>query len=503
VNDASPLLAVDEVSLSYGRINAVRKASFTLGKGEVVGLCGHNGAGKSSVVRMLAGLAAPDSGTIGFDGTACSFASVHDAQLRGIALVDQEISVIPALTVAENLALGEPGLGLFGRLSDTDVRTRLAAVGLADVAPGTYLEDLTIGHRQLVEIARALGRKAQLFILDEPTATLNSADIETVFAAVREVSRQGCGVIYVSHRLDEILDLCHRVVVMRDGAVVANVPVAGLTGDELVALMLGHSPESVQSAPTGIRQGGATLSIRNLSAGLVLRDFNLAAAAGRIVGIAGQVGSGASEILRAAAGMMPDARGRIFIDTMELKIGDPRQAQGCGIGYVTADRKGEGLFLSRTVAENFVATRLPALSRHGRLAPRRLLSAANAVARAVGVDINRLGEPVTRLSGGNQQKVFLGRCLDRSDMKVLLMDEPTRGVDVGGRADIHAIIRKVAADGAIVIFASSDLDEILGLADEIVVMRGGRMVSHRPRTETDHVRLLSDMTHASHQTLAA
>ncbi|MFO0991193.1 MAG: sugar ABC transporter ATP-binding protein [Hyphomicrobiales bacterium] len=502
MTNADPLLAVDELCLSYGRVNAVRNASFSVGKGEIVGLCGHNGAGKSSIVRMLSGLVAPDAGNIALNGEPCRFRNVHDAQSRGIALVDQEISIIPALTVAENLALGEPGLGFFERLPETQIRERLSAVGLAEVKASTYLEDLSIGHRQLVEIARALGRKAQLFILDEPTATLNAADIETVFAAVRRVAARGCGVIYVSHRLDEVLALCHRVIVMRDGAIVADTPIAGLTGDDLVTLMLGHHTVAEAAAPS-TSKGTNRLTIHNLAAGPVLRRFSLAAEGGRVLGIAGQVGSGASEILRAAAGMMPDARGRIFINRDEVRLGDPQYALRCGIGYATADRKGEGLFLSRNIAENLVATRLDALTKHGVLTLPRLFSAARKIAQVVGVDAGRLRETVSRLSGGNQQKVFLGRGLERTDMRVLLLDEPTRGVDVGGRAEIHAIIRKAAANGAIIVFASSDLDEVLGLADDIVVMRGGRKVSHRKRAETDHARLLSDMTHSAHQSHAA
>jgi ABC-type sugar transport system ATPase subunit len=503
VTKADPLLAVAELSLSYGRIKAVRNASFTVGKGEIVGLCGHNGAGKSSIVRMLSGLVAPDQGTISLSGQTCRFASVHEAQLKGIALVDQEISVIPALTVAENLALGEPGLGFAGRLGESEIHDRLQAVGLGHVKGSTYLEDLSIGHRQLVEIARALGRKAQLLILDEPTATLNAADIETVFAAVRQVAARGCGVIYVSHRLDEVLALCNRVVVMRDGAVVADAPVDGLTGDDLVTLMLGHHPVAETEAGSSQHASATRLRIRNLAAGQVLRNFSLEAAGGRILGIAGQVGSGASEILRAAAGMMPDARGHVAVGQIAVKLGDPRHALHCGIGYATADRKGEGLFLSRSIAENLVATRLDTLTTRGALLPRRLFDAARSIADAVSVDASRLRETVGRLSGGNQQKVFLGRGLERKDMRVLLLDEPTRGVDVGGRAEIHNIIRKAAAAGTIVIFASSDLDEVLTLADDIVVMRGGRKVSHRKREDTDHARLLADMTHAAHQPHAA
>ncbi|MBL8582044.1 MAG: sugar ABC transporter ATP-binding protein [Rhizobiaceae bacterium] len=498
----TPLLSVEGLTLSYGRLKAVDSASFSLGPGEVLGLCGHNGAGKSSVVRMLSGLIAPDAGRIVIDGEARSFSSVRDAQTQGVALVDQELSVIPALTVAENLALGEPGLGIGGRISDGEARARLDAVGLGGLDPARYLEDLTIGQRQLVEIARAMGRKARLFILDEPTATLNSADIEHVFSAIRAVTARGCSVIYVSHRLDEVLALCDRIVVMRDGAVVAALPIAEVSGERLVTLMLGHVPEQPTAQAVPASAGRPVLQMESLDAGAVLRGFSMTANAGTVTALAGQVGSGAADVLRALAGLAPEARGRVTVEGSPLPLGDPRRSLAAGIGYVSGDRKGEGLFLSRSIAENLVSTRLPDIARAGLLTPSWLKAQAARIARSVGVDVTRLPEAVSRLSGGNQQKVFLGRCLERDDLRVVLLDEPTRGVDVGGRADIHAIIRAIAARGVVVLFASSDLDEVLGVADDIVVMRGGRLVSRRPRVETDSARLLSDMTHSKGQEAA-
>ncbi len=503
MSDVAPLLSVKNLSLSYGRIKAVLGASFSLGAGQVLGLCGHNGAGKSSIVRMLSGLVAPDSGSILIDGEARSFASVRDAQQQGVALVDQELSVVPALTVAENLALGEPGLGLGGRISLSEARARLDAVGLIGLDPGRYLEDLSIGQRQLVEIARAMGRKARLFILDEPTATLNAADIEHVFAAIKRVTARGCSVIYVSHRLDEVLKLSDSIVVMRDGAVVAALPTAEVSGEKLVMLMLGHAPTPTAAHTAVPADAASALRIEALDAGAVLRGFELSAAAGTVTALAGQVGSGASDVLRAVGGLAHEARGRVSVGDRHLRLGDPRRSVRAGIGYLSADRKGEGLFLSRSIAENLVATRLPDIASAGVLPPSRARNIAARIARSVGVDTSRLGEAVLRLSGGNQQKVFLGRCLERDDLKVLLLDEPTRGVDVGGRADIHAIIRAVAARGVVVLLASSDLDEVLAVADDIVVMRGGRKVSRRRRADTDSARLLSDMTHSAAETVLA
>lgn len=491
----APLLSFERVSLSYGSFKAVREASFSLKAGEVLGLCGHNGAGKSSVVRMLSGLHRPDEGRIVLGGAPCSFRSVRDAQRQGVALVDQELSVIPALTVAENLALGEPGLGLRGALPREEVRRRLDAVGLDRLDPFSHIEDLSIGERQLVEIARAMGRDARLFILDEPTATLNTADIAHVFRAVRKVAAAGCGVIYVSHRLDEVLSLCQRIVVMRDGAVTADEPAGNLDAARLVELMIGHAPAPVA------RSGGATvgghpiLEIRNLSTGPTVDNFNLSVMAGTVTAIAGQVGSGGSDVLHALAGLTPAAKGNIGVGGRRVPIGSPHASISAGVGFLSADRKGDGLFLSRSIRENLLATRLSTLSPRGFLHRSKMRATARTIASRVGIDQNRLGESVRRLSGGNQQKTFLGRCMERDDIRVLLLDEPTRGVDVGGRADIHVLLRALAAQDVAVVFASSDLDEVLSLADDVVVMRSGRIVSQVPVAETDNVRLLSDMTH--------
>ncbi|MBL8577604.1 MAG: sugar ABC transporter ATP-binding protein [Mesorhizobium sp.] len=492
----SPLLSVERVSLSYGRFKAVREASFSLGAGEVLGLCGHNGAGKSSIVRMLSGLLRPDSGQIVLDGAPCAFRSVSDAQRQGVALVDQELSVIPALTVAENLALGEPGLGLRGTLPREEARRRLDAVGLDHLDPSRPLEDLSIGERQLVEIARAIGRDARLFILDEPTATLNTADIEHVFKAVRRIAAAGCGVIYVSHRLDEVLALCQQIVVMRDGAVIAEQRAEDLNAAKLVELMIGHAPKPVTKTARTADDGSRILEVSGLSTEPTVDDFNLAVRPGTVTAIAGQVGSGGSDVLRALAGLAPTAQGDVMVQGRRVPLGAPRRSISAGIGFLSADRKGEGLFLSRSISENLLATRLRALSPHAVLQGSRMRATARKIASRIGIDQNRLGEPVRRLSGGNQQKTFLGRCMERDDISVLMLDEPTRGVDVGGRADIHMLLRELASQGVAVIFASSDLEEVLSLADDVVVMRAGRIVSNVPVAETDNVRLLSDMTHA-------
>lgn len=503
-SDTTPVARLREVSRSFGAIAAVDAVSFDVRPGEAHALCGHNGAGKSTVVKLLSGLLRPDGGGIELGGEAVELRSPQEAQARGVALVDQELSVVPALSVLDNVLLGRLGESFLQRPRQARARTRalLDEVGLTDVDPRDRLEDLSIGQRQLVEIARALGREARLLILDEPTATLSGAEIEHVFAAIRRVTASGRGVIYVSHRLDEVMQLCQRVTVMRDGRLVETADVAAIDGDRLVELMLGEHPPAPAPAVPG-SGGEPALTIAGLSAGAKTRGFGLSAERGRIYGLAGQVGSGAGEVLRALGGLEPGARGEVRMDARALPLGSPVRAAAAGVAYLSNDRKGEGLFLGQTVAANLVATRLRELSRWGVMRPRAAADAADALVGAIGLAPERTHEPVGNLSGGNQQKVLLGRCLDRPQTRLLLLDEPTRGVDVKGRADIHELIRGAARDGVTVLFASTELDEILDLADVVVTMRAGRIVTRRERADATAAGVLADMTHAPAEEEAA
>ncbi|MCW2840531.1 MAG: Sugar transporter ATP-binding protein [Aeromicrobium sp.] len=492
--DVPARLELRSVRRSFGAIQAVSDATLSIRAGEIHALCGHNGAGKSTVVKMICGLLEPGGGEILLDGEPVSLHSTHDAQRLGIALVDQELSVIPHLTVAENLMLGSVGEPTFLRRSTIRRRAGelLARVGLT-CSPDTLLEHLSIGERQLVEIARALSRGARVLLLDEPTATLSSAEIELVFDAVRATAAEGCAVIFVSHRLGEVIELCDRVTVMRDGRTVAESSTSGMHPNEIVHQMLGALPEKVAKAPLGAAP--VMLRLRELAVPGVFQDVSLDISAGRIYALAGQVGSGASEVLRSVAGLYPSSTGAIDLDDRPVPQGRPGAAQRRGIAFASGDRKSEGLFLTKDVRTNLVVTRLPSVSTAGVVRRGRVRRESTDVAQVAGIDPSRLHTPVEQLSGGNQQKVLVGRSLADDRVKVLLLDEPTRGVDVGGRGAIHQTLRAAANDGMAVIFASTELDELIELADTVVTMREGRIVSIYEGSATEAA-VLNDITHA-------
>jgi len=498
LGQAQPRVSVESLARSFGGVPAVREVTFTVGSGKIHALCGHNGAGKSTVVKMLSGQLTPDHGLIRIDGQAVKLSSRQAALRLGIALVDQELSVVPTLSVLDNLLLGDIAAPLVNRRRAAVARCRqvIREVGLERLSPDQPLSSLSIGERQLVEIARALSQNARLVILDEPTATLGDVESERVFAAIRRVAARGCAVIYVSHRLPEVLELCDTVTVLRDGRRIATTPAALLTVDELIVQMLGEAPHRLGAARPPDPQLTRALRIEHLHVPGLVEDFTLTAQVGRVYGLAGQLGSGTSDVLRALAGLHPRATGAVQLRDRPVPFRTPVGVARAGMAFLSNDRKSEGLFLDKPIAENLLATRLPDLARAGILRPRRERQAARSAAGLAGLSDRRLGEAVSALSGGNQQKVFVGRCLGREDVFALLLDEPTRGVDIGGRAAIHRLLRTAADAGLVVLFASTELEELLELGDVIVTMREGRMVA-RYEGVTDGAVLMRDMIHGT------
>ena len=497
--DRQVLLEIVGLSKSYGSVRAVRDLSLDVRVGEVHAICGHNGAGKSTLVKTLVGLVRPDEGAIRFDGQELSLRNPHDAQTHGIALVNQELSLVPELSVEDNIFLGGLGVPLLYRrrhLSE-HARSVLDQLGLRHVRLRTPVETLSIGERQLVEIARLLVRNARLLILDEPTATLSKPEIERVFRATRDLVAQGRSVIFVSHRLDEVFELCDRVTVLRDGMRVGTHEIAEIDRRSLIALMLGEMEGAKTHADHEHAlpgSGAEVVRIDRLHVPGSVEEVSLTLESGIITGLAGQVGSGTSTVLRALGGLVPNASGAIEVAGTKVLLNTPRRAAAAGVLYIPNDRQREGLFLGQTVERNLTVTRLRRLSRLGVLLRRRVQRSARELAAIASVPLDRLGYPAQSLSGGNQQKVLLTRALRLERTALLALDEPTRGVDVGGRAEIHNLIRETARQGTAVIFSSTELDEVLDLADVVVTIFAGRIVSVVPRAQASASAILADMT---------
>ncbi len=491
-----PVLAIEGVTKRFGPNTVLKTVSLSLEPGEVRAICGENGAGKSTLVKILTGLYAPDEGGITLDGKAVTIASPQHAQGLGIALVAQELSLAPALSVLDNIWLGNREVPLFHRRKDLRVRARAALdqIGLSDLALDTPASALSIGRRQLVEIARMLTRDARILFLDEPTATLSDVEIERIFNALRALKAAGKTVVYITHRLGEVFDVCDSVSVLRNGELVDTRRTAEIDRGALMALMLGRSAGEMYPSWQS-RSGTAALIVKNLQVLPLVQNFSLVAERGTVTCIAGQIGSGAITVLRALAGLSAVATGEVEVLGRPMRLRSVLAAQSAKVQFISEDRAGEGVFLRLTAERNLVATKLRQHTKWGVLARKKLRETAVRLAAAVGIDRARLRSPVDDLSGGNQQKLAFGRWIGGAEPGVLLMNEPTRGVDVGARAEIYRLIREFCDRGYCVVMASSDLEEVLGMADVVVTMYRGGQVGRYRRGEVDMHGVLADITH--------
>lgn len=488
------LIEMSNISKAFGGSIALKGVSLALLPGSVHALMGENGAGKSTLMKILAGVHRPDAGEIRKNGKPVAFARPKDALDAGISTVFQELSLLPNLTIAENMFLGREPKRRFGMVDyammNQLARRALSELGL-DLDPATLVAELSMAERQFVEIAHGIKADANVFILDEPTAALNAADVETLNRQIRRLRDAGKAIVYISHRMDEIFAICDTITVLKDGELVATRPVAQMTPDRLIAMMVGRELKDL-FPPRGAAPGDILLDIRDFQIDSDSKPFSLLLRKGEIVALAGLEGQGQQKLLRALVGQFQPAAGTVRIKGTEIPLpvstaNGIRKLQAARIGFVPEDRKDEGLFLGLPISHNITmalhaARPELALAKAYRSEVAALLASLNV--KATGSEA-----PVNSLSGGNQQKILLGRYL-AADMEVLLVEEPTRGVDVGAKSEIYKLLRRFASKGGAAIVLSRETVELIGLCDRIYVMHANTLVGEMPAAETTEHRIL-------------
>ena len=489
------LLRLNDISRNYGAIQALKGAGFEVGRGEVMGLVGENGAGKSTMVKIIAGFDTGFTGDYFYDGEIRHFSNPTAAGHAGIAIAQQELSLIPTMSVAENIFLagdGVPQIAWKGSLA-RKAKPFLDEVGLGHINPMRATKRLSIGEQHLVEVARLIAHNPQVLILDEPTAALGETDSIRILNMVRRLKERGKSVIYVSHRMDEIFKVCDRITVLRDGESQAPRSAADMDVNSLVELMLGFELGDMYPTRRPITRDAPILMVRNLWPDGILDPVSFDVYPGEILGLAGQLGSGTSEVLGAMAGSTRSRGGSLHYNGEEFLPSKPRDAIRRGIAYCSEDRKHDGLFLGRPIMENLSAPSLETISINGFLngAKERASTTGNAIKFTV--DPERLPQEAGVLSGGNQQKVALGKWLSVSP-KVILVNEPTRGVDVGARAEIYRILRDLADQGAAIVMASTDIQEITNLPDRILSFYRGIQIGELQLDEMTSANILEQIT---------
>ena len=496
VTPSSPRLRVRGLSKRYGSVQALDAVDFELRPGEVMALLGENGAGKSTLVKVLAGLVEPDVGTVEIEGAPTTLYPSGRSQAAGVAVVHQEYSSVPTMTVAENLVLGQSGVPPLWWPPTLNRRARelLTRVGLGDVDPHTPVEQLTIAEMQLLEVARLLVRDAQILIFDEPTAALTDREIDRVLAVIRQLVEDGRSVIYVTHRLAEVFRLTDRVTVFRNGRSLPPESTAELDIDAVIDRMLGRRLETM-FPPRDTLTDEPLFEVDGLLAPGLVAPVGFSVRRGEIVGLTGQLGSGASTTVQALAGQLPRTAGRVVLAGEEVPARSHHASVRHGLAYCTGDRKRDGIFANRAIRENLSSPWLRAVAnRAGWVSRSSERERGVEIAKRFAIDTERLESPVAALSGGNQQKVAVGKWLG-TEPKVLMVEEPTRGVDVGARAEIYASLRRLCAGGLGIVVVSSDMPEVLGLCDTIATFYRGRMTSVAPHDELSEEELAREVMH--------
>lgn len=464
------------IDKSFGSNQVLKQAGFTLESGEVHALMGENGAGKSTLMKILTGVYTKDAGTVLVDGKEVNYKNPQEAEKAGIVFIYQELNVMFDLTVEENLFMGKEIHGKFG-ICDKKAMQKKAQEALnilgVNISPKTVMAELSVGQQQMVEICKALMADAKVIIMDEPTAALTQSETVALFKVIESLRKKGVSMVYISHRMEEIFELCDRITVLRDGSYIGVKNIAETNMNEIVKMMIGR--EIGERYPSrNVKIGKEVLKVKELTRKGTFHDVNFSVRAGEVLGVSGLMGAGRTEIMQAIFGNLSYESGTIEIDGKEVKISNPRQAMEHGIGFITEDRKTEGLMLDKSIRENISLCNLRRISKSSVISRE---AEKNMVAEAIkDLHIKCFGSyhECNNLSGGNQQKVVLAKWI-LTNPKILILDEPTRGVDIGAKKEIYSIINKLAAQGVAIIMVSSELPEVLGMSDNIMVVREGEV----------------------------
>ena len=483
------LVAMRQIDKSFGSVSVLEHVDFDFQAGEIHALMGENGAGKSTLMKILTGIYQADHGEISLNGIKQIIKSPQDAKKLGIAMIHQELNLLPHMTVAENFFLGRE-LTQHGLLQKQQmyrlVEDQLKQLN-ANFSPDTLIHQLSVGQQHLVEIARALSIDAKVIIMDEPTAALTELEIQRLFDIIRSLARSGVGLVYVSHRMEEIFQICDRISVLRDGQSVATLNTRDTHFDEVVRMMVGRELTERFPERTAII-GDTKLKVEHLSDQHKIREVSFEVKAGEILAFSGLMGSGRTEIANALFGLTPKTQAQVHINGQKINIQSPRDAIAHKIAYVTEDRKAKGLVLNMSVSENSTLVHLPC--HHGIIDQAREKNYVDQAIQNLKIKTAHSGEAVKQLSGGNQQKVVLAKWL--MDLpEVLILDEPTRGVDIAGKAEIYRIINELASQGVAIIMISSELPEVLGVSDRIAVMREGQLTDILNTKETNQEQIMA------------
>lgn len=493
---ARVLLRLDDVSKEFPGVKALSNVHFDLRAGEVHAVCGENGAGKSTLMKIISGVYQPDGGSIVYNGTPVQFTSTLQSEAAGIAIIHQELNLVPHLSVAENIYLArEPRRGwLVDRKKLlADARRCLDRLGV-DIDPARQVRSLSVAQCQMVEIAKALSLNATVLIMDEPTSSLTEQEAQLLFRVIRDLKASGTGIVYISHRLDEMAAIVDRVTILRDGRYISTDNFNDITIDDIVARMVGRSLEEKFPEPTRLPSEEVIFSVRGLSRRGVFSDISFDIRRGEILGFAGLMGAGRTEVARAIFGADTFDAGTITLNGRDLTITDPRSAIEAGIAYLSEDRKAQGLAVKMPVDVNLVMANMGAVSSSAGIIDRqRHRAAGQRFVDLLNIRTPSLSQPVRLLSGGNQQKIIIGKWLFR-EPRIMFFDEPTRGIDVGAKFAIYQIMDELAARGIGIVLISSELPEVLGLTDRIAVFHEGRITATVNTRETSQEEI---MLHAS------